>query len=109
MMILSPVQKICTLFSKQNGNGENCTLLGYYAASSGNSLSMFLGHPIRPIFKFQESKKAMSSSIQETQPLLSVLAPLPADEPIALLQAFHLHATCHGKFVAHILDTSYHL
>jgi len=51
----------------------------------------------------------MSSSIQETQPLLSVLAPLPADEPIALLQAFHLHATCNGKFAAHILDTSYRL
>jgi hypothetical protein len=55
------------------------------------------------------SKRAMLSPIQETQPLLSVLAPLPADEPIALLQAFHLLATCHGKFVAHILDTSYHL
>jgi len=97
------------LLSKQNGNGENCTLLGYYPVSSGDSLPTYLGQPIGPIFKFQESKKAMSSSIQETQPLPSVLAPLPADEPIALLQAFHLHATCHGKFVAHILDTSYHL
>jgi hypothetical protein len=51
----------------------------------------------------------MLSSIEETQPLLSVLAPLPADEPIALLQAFHLLAICRGKFAAHILDTSYHL
>lgn len=83
--------------------------MGYYVVSSGNSLSTFLGQSTGPIFKFQESKKAMSSSIRETQPLLSVLAPLPADEPIALLQAFHLHATCHGKFVAHILDTSYRL
>ena len=109
MMILSPVQHHLYLFSKQNSNGKNCTLLGYYAVSSGNSLLTFLGQPTSPIFKFQESKKAVSSFIQETQPLLSVLAPLPADEPIALLQAFHLHATCHGKFVAHILDTSYHL
>jgi hypothetical protein len=44
----------------------------------------------------------MVSSIQETRPLLSVLAPLPVDETIDLPQAFHLLAIFHGKFVAHI-------
>ena len=33
---------------------ENCTSLGYYAVSSGDSLPTFLGQPIFPIFKALE-------------------------------------------------------
>jgi hypothetical protein len=51
---------------------------------------------------WSESNKTMLLSIRETQSLLSVLALLPADEPIDLQQLSHSHATCHGKFVAHI-------
>ena len=36
---------------------ENCFLMGYYAASSGNSLHIFSEQPIDPIFKGQEPKK----------------------------------------------------
>jgi hypothetical protein len=36
---------------------ENCALLGYYVASSGNSIPTFRGQPISPIFKCQEFKK----------------------------------------------------
>ena len=34
---------------------ENCPILGYYAATSGNSLPAFPGQPIGPIFKGLEN------------------------------------------------------
>jgi hypothetical protein len=40
---------------------ENCASLGYYAASSGNSLRTFSDN-ICPIFKGQEYKKGIDSS-----------------------------------------------
>jgi len=38
---------------------QNCALLGYYAAGSGNSLQTFRDN-IGPNFKFQESKKEIA-------------------------------------------------
>jgi hypothetical protein len=45
---------------------ENCFLLSYYAASSGNSLRTFRSNLSGPIFKCQESKKMGSKSCPET-------------------------------------------
>ena len=45
-------------FHEQNSwQEENCAVLGYHAASSGNSLTDVSGQPIGPVFKGQESKK----------------------------------------------------
>jgi len=37
--------------------GENCALMGYYTASSGNFLLTFRGNLTGPIFRGLESKK----------------------------------------------------
>jgi hypothetical protein len=43
--------------SLTNGWSENCTLLDYYAASSGNFLLKFQEKPIGPIFRVQKSRE----------------------------------------------------
>jgi len=40
---------------------ENCALMIYYAASSGNFLTEVLEQPVRPVFSGQESKKLWDS------------------------------------------------
>jgi hypothetical protein len=42
---------------------ENCTLLGYYAASSDNFLPMFLGQPTGPTLRVQEFKRKLLAPI----------------------------------------------
>jgi len=52
----------CTNVSERPSHVENCALMRYYEARSGNSLPTFRGH-VGSIFKRQESKKSPHSDV----------------------------------------------
>jgi hypothetical protein len=54
-----------------NYRDENCALLGYYAASSGNFLPTFRGHPIGRILRAQEGTDRLSRNVGKGLHLLA--------------------------------------
>ena len=51
---------LCVISGLRRKADDNCTLLGYYAASCGNFFTDVSGQPVGPIYRGQGSRRMVS-------------------------------------------------